>query len=390
MNQFRIHLLLKKIASSGNLEGEIHEYIGILWLGKSEIGNEVKKLFPDYYSSVKLQNNLEMISINIPKQFKGEIPQGILYHNNSHLILEEYPTPKLCNQNDIENYNNAIRLHNFPTCFKGEGLTICIIDTKFDYTTLKKMEVCYMLYEWNCDTCNLEDCDFDPGYTTFGEGQMVTNLIYTYLPKAKYLLINIPEVILYKKLNPPSIWHTLDISHLLQIIIWARDNKADIVNIPLCLEYKWNLNLNKSGDLINQTLKNLSFIYLSLEKVLHKELLNFPLIICKSAVNYPLTKYSSGRTKSILTSGALEYRISESNNIELCAASYSGKEDDMGKPDIYAIGSAIVYKNEKKYRAEGTSFATALTSVTCGILIEAIRKINPNYTINSAQLKRIY
>jgi len=42
---------------------------------------------------------------------------------------------------------------------------------------------------------------------------------------------------------------------------------------------------------------------------------------------------------------------------------------------------------KKKYRAEGTSFATALTSVTCGILIEAIRKINPNYTINSAQLK---
>jgi len=28
-----------------------------------------------------------------------------------------------------------------------------------------------------------------------------------------------------------------------------------------------------------------------------------------------------------------------------------------------------------------------LTSVTCGILIEAIRKINPNYLINSAQLK---
>jgi len=71
------------------------------------------------------------------------------------------------------------------------------LDSKFDYATLKKMNICYMFYEWNCDTCILEECDFDLGYTTFGEGQIVTNLIYNYLPEAKYLLINIPEVILY-------------------------------------------------------------------------------------------------------------------------------------------------------------------------------------------------
>jgi len=59
------------------------------------------------------------------------------------------------------------------------------------------MNICYMFYEWNCDTCILEECDFDLGYTTFGEGQIVTNLIYNYLPEVKYLLINIPEVILY-------------------------------------------------------------------------------------------------------------------------------------------------------------------------------------------------